>query len=229
MTDRERRDHRGGVELRSAGDNPLIFGYGATFNKLSRNLGGFVERVDPQAFDKTLNESDPAGLFNHDPNQVLGRASAKTLRLATDNIGLAYEIDPPDTTLGRDLPILLKRGDITGSSFSFGVIDDEWGLTPDGFPMRTLIQVGPLYDVGPVTFPAYDSSPSAARSALASLAEKRSVALEEVLQAVTSGQLPVLITGKRSDAQEPGETHSGVPLELAQRQLLLRQRRYAAG
>ena len=201
----ERRTITEPVELRAEGDKKVASGYAAVFNKLSQNMGGFVERVAPGAFTKTLQEQDIRGLFNHEPSAVLGRNIADTLRLSEDGTGLTYELDLPDTTVGRDVAELLARGDVSGSSFGFRVIEDEWGETEDGFPLRTLKQVS-LRDVGPVTFPAYTDSSSALRS----LAEKRSLDLDDLVAAANNGTLKTLISGQRSDDDlgAPDEIHA---------------------
>ncbi len=118
----------------------------------------------PGAFDRAIREDDVRGLFNHSPDMVLGRTKAKTMRLSVDAMGLAYEIDAPDTQVGRDLVESLRRGDIDGSSFSFTTTDEEW-RKEGGVQVRLLKGVA-LYDVGPVTFPAYEATSAAARSDL---------------------------------------------------------------
>ena len=96
----ERRTATEGVELREEGNTMTAIGYASVFNRLSQNLGGFVERVAPNTFAKTIQESDVRGLFNHDANLVLGRSKSGTLRMQEDAKGLRYEIDLPNTTLG---------------------------------------------------------------------------------------------------------------------------------
>ena len=184
----ERRTTTATVELRAEGGKRTAFGHAAVFGKLSQNLGGFVERVAPGAFTKTIEEQDVRALFNHHEDHVLGRANAGTLRMVEDDDGLSYEIDLPDTTIGRDVATLLARGDVSGSSFGFRVIDEEWGETEQGFPLRTLKQVS-LRDVGPVTFPAYTDS----KAALRSLAEKRSYDIDVLVAAAEAGELGALI------------------------------------
>lgn len=198
----ERRTATGTVELRAVGDKRVIAGYGAVFNKLSQNLGGFVEQVAPGAFAKTIQEQDIRALFNHGEDGVLGRLAAKTLRLVEDGTGLAYEIDPPDTTLGRDVATLIARGDISGSSFGFRVIEDDWGETEAGFPLRTLKQVS-LRDVGPVTFPAYVDTSTAMRS----FAEARSVDLAVVMAAAAAGDLRSIQPQEPGDGRETPTVH----------------------
>jgi len=164
--DIERRFLAQPVEIRAETDNEgeKIVGYGAVFESRSENLGGFTEIIEKGAFDNVLDQ-DVRGLFNHDPNYVLGRQSAGTLKLSVDERGLKYEIDPPATDTIRDLVMEpMKRGDISGSSFGFIVDDDEWTEGDDGAVTRTIKSVRSLMDVGPVTFPAYPETGAAMRS-----------------------------------------------------------------
>lgn len=122
---------------------------------------GMVERVMPTAFDRAINEDDVRALFNHDVNQVFGRNKAGTMRLSVDNVGLAYEIDLPSTAAANDLQVLIERGDVTGSSFSFEVMAEAWTKerTSDGVEIEVRqLQDVRLFDVGPVTFPAYEAT-----------------------------------------------------------------------
>jgi len=171
------------VEVRGAAGRLVAEGYAARFESMSQNLGGFTETIRPGAFKKTLKEADVRALFNHDPHLVLGRNVAGTLRLEENAEGLLYEVDLPDTSTGRDVATLLERGDISGSSFGFQTIADNWD---DGqpIPVRTLLEVA-LRDVGPVTFPAYVD----ASSALRCLAEARSLDYEVLAAAATSNKL----------------------------------------
>ena len=198
----ERRTYKGDVELRAESDTLTAVGYAARFNTLSQNLGGFVESIDPAAFNQTVKEADVRALFNHDPNFVLGRMSAGTLRLEVDKVGLRYEVDLPNTSTGRDLAELLKRGDISGSSFGFRVIEDAWGETPDGFPQRSLKAVA-LRDIGPVTFPAY----TAADVALRSLAEQRHLDLAVLIEAAERNELRSVLQPEAAD-EGAREDHS---------------------
>lgn len=178
------------AEIRQLEDGSRVaYGYAARFGALSQNLGGFVERIAPGTFAKTIQEADIRGLFNHDANMVLGRNRSGTLRLSEDDQGLRYEIDIPDTQVGRDVAVLLERGDVTGSSFGFRTIDDEWSETDDGFPLRTLKSVA-LRDVGPVTFPAYTD----AEAGLRSLAEARNLDAATVLEAAQRNDLAAVLS-----------------------------------
>ena len=153
------------VELRAEGGGlGMLTGYAAVFNRHSQNLGGFVEQVDPAAFNKSLADGVPVmARGNHDDAMLLGTTWAGTLRLFVDGTGLRYEVDLPDTSAGRDFRALAKRGDVKWSSFAFRTIEDEWGVTEQGFPLRTLRAVQ-LVDVAPVNSPAYLDTTVAARS-----------------------------------------------------------------
>jgi HK97 family phage prohead protease len=168
----EKRYHQGQCSIETRDDGkPRIVGYGSVFFRADDHGTQYelfpkvLERVSPKAFDAALSRKDDArGLFNHDPSHVLGRLSAGTLRLSVDSRGLRYEIDPPDTQSGRDVVELIRRGDVSGSSFSFSVDKQSWEELDDGTEIRT-IEAVTLYDVGPVTFPAYESASTAVRSA----------------------------------------------------------------
>lgn len=154
------------TELRiEAGDDGVkkIVGYAAVFDKWSVDLMGFREKISPGAFAKTIKKADIRALFNHDPNIVLGRTKAKTLKLKEDDTGLFEEIIPPDTQQARDLMVSIERGDVDDQSFAFRTIEDEWVYKKDGSAERTLIEVE-LRDISPVTYPAYPDTTVALRS-----------------------------------------------------------------
>ena len=145
---------------------PAIDGYASVFDSWSEELGGnqpFRERVVKGAFEETIQNDDIRALFNHDPNYVLGRNKAGTLTLEEDDKGLHVRITPPDTQWAKDLLVSIKRGDITEMSFGFTVILDRWNYE-DNTDVRELLKVK-LYDVSPVTFPAYTQTECGIRSA----------------------------------------------------------------
>ncbi|WP_367363365.1 HK97 family phage prohead protease [Mesotoga sp.] len=141
-----------------------ISGYAAVFNELSDDLGGFREKIQPGAFSEAIVNDDVRALWNHDSNYVLGRNKAGTLKLSEDERGLHYVVDLPDTQWAKDLSESIKRGDVTQSSFGFIVDSDEWAKQ-DGETVRTLTKVT-LFDVSPVTYPAYPQTSTSARSIL---------------------------------------------------------------
>ena len=147
------------------GVEPAIEGYASVFDSWSEELGGnspFREKVVKGAFEETIQIDDIRALFNHDPNYVLGRNKAGTLTLEEDEKGLKVRIVPPDTTWAKDLLVSIKRGDITQMSFGFTVILDRWSYE-DNIDVRELLKVK-LYDVSPVTFPAYAQTECGVRS-----------------------------------------------------------------
>lgn len=133
--------------------NPVVVGHAAVFDSLSEDLGGFQERIHKNAFDDVL-DNDVRAFFNHDPNHLLARTSSGTLKLSVDEKGLKYEFSVPDTTSGRDLLVSMERGDISQSSFAFTIQDDTWDQE-NGVDIRTINKVKRLYDVSPVSIPAY--------------------------------------------------------------------------
>lgn len=199
------------VRAKADGNGYVIRGYGAVFNSLSKDLGGFVEQVDASAFNKTLRDGgDVRSYFNHDPMYVLGRKGASTLRVAVDTHGVFYEADAPDTTWAKDLITSMQRGDINASSFSFRTIDDAWSETDQGYPLRTLKEVQ-LFELGPVSDPAYDAADSnVGTRALERLAESRNLTVEAVranLAAIARGES----TEQKTDEETPVETTFYVP------------------
>ncbi len=157
------------IEERADGEKRIV-GLGAVFYdgtpgtefKLFDDL---VERILPGAFDDVLGD-DVRGLFNHDPNQVLGRRTADTLGLTVTDQGLQYSITPGDTQVGRDVLEHIKRRDVQGSSFSFTMEGGEAVFREvDQLTIREIVKIGRLFDVGPVTFPAYDATTTGLRSA----------------------------------------------------------------
>ncbi len=146
-------------------DSRRVVGYAAVFNKRSENLGGFVEVIMPGAFTKVLQSgADVRALFNHDPNHVLARTPG-TLILTQDEIGLRYEFDAPNTQAGNDLLESIKRGDIRESSFAFSLTREGQEWVKDGdLSIRKIIEMDGLYDVSPVTYPAYPDTTVAKRA-----------------------------------------------------------------
>lgn len=178
MSNIERRYNIGqNVEVRAEGEKKVIRGYAAVFNSFSQDLGGFIERIAPTFFDSVLTD-DVRVLKNHDSHYVLGRTSSGTARVFKDERGLAFEYDDPGTSYSNDLAISISRGDISQCSFGFVVRKDQWTKRKDGVMERTLLECEALYDVGPVTYPAYTDTSVAARS-MTDIIEKEKKAFEE--------------------------------------------------
>jgi hypothetical protein len=148
-----------------------IAGHAAVFNTLSEMLWGFRETIAPGAFRDAIDRSDVRALVNHDSNYILGRKKNGTLKLWEDERGLAIDIDPPPTQWANDLLVSISRGDIDQMSFGFTVGEDRWEEV-DGETRRTILRVDELYDVSPVTFPAYPETDVALRERFAQQIEK---------------------------------------------------------
>ena len=149
---------------RSSDGKTVIVGYAAVYY-VSGDPGteyvlspGLVERIRPGAFEKAVRSDDVRALFNHSPDHVLGRLKSGTLRLTSDSVGLRYAIDPPNTQMGRDICEMIGRGDVSGSSFAFDVAAEHYVDDANaGVTVRELTELQ-LFDVGPVTYPAYEAS-----------------------------------------------------------------------
>lgn len=184
------------VELRvEDGDGGTrIEGHAAIFNSLSEDLGGFREVIEPGFFEGVVG-NDVRALWNHNDDLVLGRTRSGTLRVEEDEVGLAISADPPDTTWARDALVTMQRGDVDQMSFAFRVREggDDWRREPDGMLIRTLRRGGcaRLYDVSPVTFPAYPAT---------------SVAVRSHVQSLQEGQDPAAGQGAGGEGQEQGDS-----------------------
>lgn len=143
-------------------ESRMVTGYAAVFDSDSEDLGGFIEQIERGAFKEAIERSDVRALFNHDNNFILARTASGTLKLYEDERGLKYEFEAPKTTAGNDLLEMIKRGDISQSSFGFTVEEDDWS-NRDGMAFRKIKKVKRLYDVSPVTFPAYPEASVAVR------------------------------------------------------------------
>jgi len=158
-------------------DNNDVEGSAALFNTLSDDLGGFREQIAPGAFNDVLDD-DVRALMNHDPNLILGRTKSGTLTLELTVDGLMYRYSDPDTTYSQDLRKSMKRGDVTQSSFAFSVAEDDWEEVDDQL-VRTITKFKRLYDVSPVTYPAYPDTTVATRSMDMRKADLEATALDE--------------------------------------------------
>lgn len=180
----ERRNVATTLELREdAPDDGNIHmrGHAAVFGRKSDDLGGFREVINPGAFKDVLDmHPDVRALFNHNPDKVLGRTRSNTLDLREDPRGLHYYVQAAPTSYARDLEILLKRGDVDQSSFAFSMGTDSrerWEESEDGEIVRTILKVDGLYDVSPVTYPAYPQTDVSTNSA-ADIADTATIEVE---------------------------------------------------
>ena len=165
VNQRERRTFPA-IEIRASTDNgkPVIRGYAAVYNRRSQDLGGFYEVILPGAFERALvGQDDVRALVEHDPAKILGWTGNKTLRLFDEAEGLRIENDPPDTSFAKDIVESIRRGDVDSMSFAFVALDDALDVDDDGTWVR-YVKRAQLFDVSPVTYPAYVDTSVAVRS-----------------------------------------------------------------
>ena len=173
-------------ELRAgASGNGMTFsGYAAVFNSDSEPLP-FIERIMPGAFAKSLKSRNNIRMYmNHDSSMLLGTTKSKTVRLVEDSKGLYVDADLPDTSVGRDLSVLMQRGDVDSMSFGFTVPQggDRWS---DDGSRRELKQIR-LYEVSVVTgFPAYAATSAQVRS-FDALATRTGIDADQLAVAITA-------------------------------------------
>lgn len=151
------------ASIGAATEGRTIEGYAALFNKRTEIWPGFFEEIAPGAFKNAIGKSDVRALFNHDQNRILARTSSGTLQIGEDEKGLWYRFEMPDTTEGNDLLTMIKRGDINQSSFAFTVKVSEWHEENGNDTLRRITEVEELFDVSPVTYPAYQDTTVSAR------------------------------------------------------------------
>lgn len=160
------------IELRAADAAPTqIVGYAAVFNQLSEDLGFFREKIAPGAFAGSIASEDVFALWQHQSDKPLARKANRTLGLREDTIGLNAEITPPDTSWGRDAIVSVQSGLVSHFSFGFRTIRDEWDYSNRDMPIRTLLEVQ-LFEVSPVTFPAYPQTSAEARAKVADIQKR---------------------------------------------------------
>ncbi len=210
----ERRLTTTEFEVRQAQDGKrTIVGYAALFNELSVPLpsmrGVFQERLAPGAFRHVIG-TDVRALWNHDPAYVLGRTTNGTLRLAEDDKGLRFEVDPPDTMLAQAFLANIERGDVSQMSFGFSVSKDgqTWdrNVTPN---VRTVTAVSELMDVSPATFPAYPSTEVALRAFVGDVPED-------------GGDEADAVDGAATESRTDDESNEQALVESAEREAGLR-------
>lgn len=202
------------VELRSSSDGKgrIIGGYALKFDKRSQNLGGYIERIAPTFTNDSRSEGWPDVVcrYNHNDELLLGTTRSGTLQLSTDDIGLVYEVDCPECR--GDVLEMVARRDVAHSSFAFECTKDEWGVSEENFPQRTLIS-GRIIDVAPVSSPAYRDTSVAMRS----LAKFTDVPLDDVMKLHHEREIRKLFvrTDKKGEVVKAGPPVSAMAAKLA--------------
>lgn len=144
--------------LKKTEDN-IVEGYALKFNKVSRDLGGFVEIILPEALDG-VDLTDVRCFLDHDSSKLLGRTSSGTLTLDVDEVGLHFRCALPNTSTGRDAMELVKRGDLNQCSIGFTVDEDKWTKHAKGKDTmtRSITKIASLFEISLVSIPAYDDT-----------------------------------------------------------------------
>ena len=150
--------HDSTLQTREENGERIIEGYAAKY-ETETNIGPFMESISRGAFDNVL-ENDVRALINHDPSLVLGRTSAGTLELTSDDVGLKYRVKLGNQQYATDLYESIQRGDISQSSFAFTIKEQTWS---EDRSSRKVNEVAQLLDVSPVTYPAYKEATVVAR------------------------------------------------------------------
>jgi HK97 family phage prohead protease len=220
------------IEVRdgTAGDGMSFTGFAAVYNSRSQDLGGFTETIAPGAFARSLKSRNEIRMYvNHNADMVLASRRSGTLRLTDTDRGLRVDADLPDTTYGRDLSVLMRRGDVSSMSFGFSVPPkgDTWSA--DG-SQRELRDVR-LHEVSVVTgFPAYTATTAQVRS-LEALSEKTGIDAVRMNDAITkleqgeelsaddAALLDEAIAKLKTPASEELVTHSATDLLLKKKKL----------
>jgi uncharacterized protein len=156
-----------GIDIREQEDGTkTLHGYAVKWEMKSHPMGWFrrfKEQFKKGAFADSLTEDDQRALWSHDTSKVLGRTKNNTLRLYEDEVGLRFELDLPDTSLGNDTYKSINRGDIDGVSFGFRMVKEDWDESDPDNIVRS-INKAKLLEISPVAFPAYPDSQVSARS-----------------------------------------------------------------
>lgn len=166
----ERRTITGTVHARAIGDGmpKEIGGIAAVVNSVT-DLGYFEEVITPGAFDYALSrEYDIRCLFNHEAELILGRTKAETCKVFVNSDGNLEYTWIPDYENPTHMSVVrsIMRGDITQSSFAFTIKEQTWTDSTKYGTMgkRTITMIDELFDVSPVTYPAYSETEADARS-----------------------------------------------------------------
>jgi HK97 family phage major capsid protein/HK97 family phage prohead protease len=133
-------------------------------SQVMRDVWGdqFVEELAAGCFDESIKTRDVVGLWSHDIGRVLGNTKNGTLRLASSEKQLGFELDLPDTQAGNDAWESIRRNDVDGVSFGMVVVKDKWSKQDDVYK-RTILDAE-LYEISPVAFAAYPANEVACRS-----------------------------------------------------------------
>lgn len=152
---KENRSYNSKIEIRENTDSRVIEGQPIVFDKLSENLGGFVERVDKKALED-VDLSKVLLIYGHEFNSILARVDAGNLKLEVTDSGLNFKAELPNTTLANDALENIRVGNIQGMSFGFTVEEDEWTYGDRGQPdTRVIKKIDEVFEITLTPIPAY--------------------------------------------------------------------------
>lgn len=178
METREIRAIINKIEIRAAtseeGEQSIIYGMAIPYNKESEDIGNYKEIIKPGAFGDSI-AGDIRCLWNHDTSKPLGRVANSTLRLRNTPEGLMFECFLPNSSWGNDAREAISRGDVSGMSFAFFTKKDTWAYPDDRSVIVRTIEEADLFEISPVTFPAYPDSMAEARDKLLTEGKKRAM------------------------------------------------------
>lgn len=210
------------VDNAGGGQEIRVKGHAAVWDKpawIGPPKYGFSERFNPGAFRESINGgADVRYLFNHNPDAVLARTKSGTLKLGEDSSGLTVDARLAPTSTGRDLAILLDRGDVNQMSVGMQVLEDRWDEMPgaDGnvYEQRTIVRAK-LFDVSAVTYPAYEETDAGLREAdlARELRDARGVAVQRRAVRPAEGEnLPPQTPSRDGETPESPASHGAVPV-----------------
>jgi HK97 family phage prohead protease len=140
---------------------PIVDGIGIVYNSMTELFPGFYESIEPGAFSESLSDYNTVKSFiNHNSTKILSTTRSKpSLEIYDGDDFMEFSAPIPPTTYGEDLIVNLKRGNINGASFSFMIKDngDRYKTLPDG-SIHRIVKSAEIYEIGPVTNPAYEQT-----------------------------------------------------------------------
>lgn len=248
-------------EIRAQGDagEPIGFkGTAAVFDNrtlIGSPPWGFFEEIRKGAFAETIQVDDIRMLKNHNDDLPLARNTADpvSLRLAEETTGLAVDADMDPVSYARDLAISLERRTVSQMSFAFETLEQTWVTLPDDDPDKgkvmepelRVLDKAKLWEVSPVTFPAYpDTEASLRMRDLATVADRLGLADAEALHELAAELrrsdpdpevIRALVGGLEARAPATAPTEAAIPptnmppellLSVAQRRLRLKAREH---
>lgn len=195
MTDVELRPFAEPVEVRSEGGRLVLTGTAIRYGARSKDLGGFRERVMPGASTEAIQKGDIHAYEEHRSERYLGRSGNGSLRLIDTATELRYEVDLPDTAVGREVAALAERKDYKGSSFGFRALPEkvQWTKDDDGTALRSIHGFRLIRDVGPTVAPAYEATTAEVALRCFPAEAERDIEVRSVLEAASRGDLAKLL------------------------------------